>query len=197
MTVRRAASVLPLAVAALLAGCGSSAAPSGGAAAGSGAAATSGGSAPGSHLTITGTIAGRVDGSRPGSFCDVSGQVSDLSGRTLTATWTGSLNGAPYDFGITLSFYTGPGSYAPAPQKDPVDFTMGKEAAPSLSVSSGATYTYSGSTIDFRSLHGSVTVNADEKSGTLDVALKAGEGLDTTAPEVAHVTGTWSCAPQP
>jgi hypothetical protein len=183
-----AASVL--AGATIVSACGSSNSPggvSGGGGAGGGGSAASTG-----QLTLSGAIQASIDRTTPGDFCSVS--TTDPTMKSLTASWNAQVNGEPYSFEITLSFYQGPGTYKDTPDHSPVDFTMGKVTS-TVSAVAGGSETLTNQAIDYRSVKGgTVVVAADEKSGTLDVPMKAGEDINDSAPEVAHIEGSWSCA---
>lgn len=180
---------LPIAIAAVLGAslaCQSPRAPAadtatGGAPAGAPAADAGAGGGTPEDLTFAGAVSGHLTRGRKGDvyFC------GKLGPRFVADPIEGEIDGTPYDFSITI----GDGDEGPGTHTSAKELTPGSGYA---AVTVGLAHPGSG-TKDWASRPGagSVTVNADQRSGTVNSDL-APTGKATGA---AHVTGTWRCPP--
>jgi hypothetical protein len=133
-------------------------------------------------LTFTGAVTGTIK--------DASAGKGSLGGCTKTGTaftirLAGRVDGTKDAYAVDLSVlaYKKPGAY---------------QVPDGLNLSSGASvqvveFVKSKLTMGLVAASGTVTINADEKSGEVDVDLKGGFG----APERGHLKGSWKCPPNP
>jgi hypothetical protein len=126
------------------------------------------------------TFSGVVNASVTSGSTDCS-LISIPEGRALTVGVVGNAEGRRIEFSLNVGLpgpsYHGPGRYS-------VDGTLGASSG-LLSVDVGGTTTYVGATTS--EAPGTLTINPDEKSGTVDTALTSGPRIDE------HVSGTWAC----
>jgi len=160
-----------IALALLLAGCGSvarvqagaTASPSSPVSAPPSITATPTPSPFGTRLTITGAVNATVAGATAAGAC---GRTPNGDGADLRFP----IGGQPYSLSIELGSYRGPGGYPLPPDRVSLH---------TLTIGPGSQF--------FGSQSGTVTVAAGDASGTLDVSL-AGSGGSV------QVSGSWSCS---
>lgn len=157
--IRRALAVLVLVTA-----CGS-AGPTAGSASHANAATapTAAAPTPGSSLTFTGALPGTVTRTTAAGPC---GPATYGAGADLRF----ELNGQAYALLIELPSYSKPGTYPLPPDRVSLH---------TLTIGPGSRF--------FGSQSGTVTVNADGRSGTVDAALAGNAGEE-------RVSGRWSCS---
>lgn len=117
------------------------------------------GTATSAHLTITGSTTYHVGSTRPRGPCgaSVAGYAADLD---MT------LSGQTYVLSIELADYGGPGGYSIPPERVSLHTETGA-GQPALVAATG----------------GRLTVNADQRSGSIDATMS----------DRSRITGTWAC----
>lgn len=134
----------------------------------------------GQALVFTGVISGTIKDAAGGK-----GSLSGCtkSGSTFTARLAGRVDGTQDAYAIDFSIvsYRGPETYK-------VPNGMNLHSGAQVSVNS---FDKSKLPMGLAAASGTVTVNPDEKGGTVDVDLKGGFG----SPERGHLEGTWTCPP--
>lgn len=123
-----------------------------------------------SNLTFTGAVAGSI----------TSEGSCTKSSIGLNAIWTQPINGKLYLFQITPTHYNGAGTYT-------TDTTAGSPSVSITDQSIGGTTTWLS---QHSSQPGTIIVNANQTSGTVDDIMTGDDAGKTTV----HVTGTWTCA---
>lgn len=154
---------------------------SAGAAATASPSAASAEGATAEDLTFTGAVSGRMTTGKKGGvyFC------GKLGPRYIADPIEGDVGGTPLDFSITIgSGYEGAGTY-----QSTKELTPGSTYA---AVTVGLAHAGS-STKEWVNGTGAntVTVDADERSGTVNADLRATGGKSGTV----HVSGHWRCPP--
>jgi hypothetical protein len=125
-------------------------------------------------LTFTGDLSGRMESARHGNAYTCGGMGSIY----IVDPILGAINGKNYELGIQISGFKGPGTY-----KTGGELTPGSGvAAVSIWLKPEGTETRSASKT------GSVVVNPDRRSGTMDADLAGKLGS-------FRVQGAWTCPP--
>jgi hypothetical protein len=117
------------------------------------------GPASAAHLTIAGSTRSQVDSTQSRGPCGAgsAGYAAELTFR---------LNGQAYVLSMDVASYHGPGRYSVPPERVSLHTETGA-ANPTLAAA----------------VSGSVTINPDQRSGSIDTALS----------DQSRVTGTWTC----
>jgi hypothetical protein len=113
------------------------------------------------HLTIRGVVQDQVYTVQSQGSC---GRGAEGYGAQLTFP----LRGRPYVLSLQVFNYQGPGQYTIPPERVSMH-TQTTSAGPTLAAA----------------VSGTVVVNSDERSGSIDVAMS----------DSFHVSGTWACSP--
>jgi hypothetical protein len=164
MRSSRLLPVLAVVVVCVVGACGGTS-PSGGA----GTNPTSSGSTP-EDLTFTGELAGHMSSGSRGDAYVCAGSTTQL----VAGPIVGDVSGETVSINIVKLSFTGPGTYPGSG----VAFDEGpNHYFPAL----GASPT-------------GFVVNADLRSGTMDLDLAVNSDVNTV---VGHVTGSWRCPPDP
>jgi von Willebrand factor type D domain/Effector protein len=127
-------------------------------------------------LTFSGAVDARIASGSTDCFL-----ASIPEGRAFTVEVVGNADGRNIDLSLHIGLpgpsYHGPGRYS-------VDGTLGPSSA-LLNVETAGATSYTGASTS--ESPGTLTINPDEKSGTVDAAFTSGSGIDE------HVSGTWAC----
>jgi hypothetical protein len=125
-------------------------------------------------LTFTGDLSGRLDAARHGNVYTCGGMGSIY----IVDPILGSIEGKTYELGIQISGFKGPGTYK-----------TGGELTPGSGVAAVSVWIQpEGTQNASRSKSGTIVVNADKRSGTMDADLVGKLGA-------FHVAGVWTCPP--
>lgn len=125
-------------------------------------------------LTFTGDFTGRMDTARHGNAYTCGG----LGSIYIVDPILGNIGGKNYELGIQISGFKGPGTYK-----------TGGELTPGSGVAAISVWIQpEGTQNASRSKTGTIVVNADKRSGTMDADLAGKLGA-------FHVAGTWTCPP--
>ncbi len=139
----------------------------------SGAAALPHGTVP-ENLTLTGDLNGRLEAARHGNAYTCGG----LGSMFIVDPILGAINGKNYELGIQITGFKGPGTYK-----------TGGELTPGSGVAAVSVWLKpEGTEMRSTSKTGSIVVNDDKRSGTLDADLAGKLGA-------FHIAGTWTCPP--
>lgn len=125
-------------------------------------------------LTFTGEISGRMESARHGNAFTCGG----LASMFIVDPILGAIGGNSYELGMRITGFKGPGTY-----KTGGELTPGSGVAAIsiwLKPENSQTTSYSKS--------GSIVVNDDRRSGTMDANLAGKLGT-------FHVAGQWTCPP--
>jgi hypothetical protein len=126
------------------------------------------------NLVFAGELTGRMDAARHGNAYTCGG----LGSMFIVDPILGSIGGKSYELGIQITGFKGPGTY-----KTGGDLTPGSGVA-AVSVWLKPEGTQNAS----RSKAGSIVVNDDRRSGTIDADLAGKIGS-------FHMAGNWTCPP--
>jgi hypothetical protein len=125
-------------------------------------------------LTFTGELSGRMEAARHGNAYTCGG----LGSIFIVDPILGTMNGKNYELGIQISGFKGPGTYK-----------TGGELTPGSGVSAVSVWVKpEGTETRSASKTGSIVINPDRRSGTLDADLAGKLGA-------FHVAGAWTCPP--
>jgi hypothetical protein len=159
---------LALVLLSALAACGSAGTSGTGSASPNGSGGN--GSTAASHLTLAGAVTGTIASV---------GTCSPASDALFKPVWTETIGGKLYLFQIALTHYTGASTYT----------TGQTEGSPTVDLTSESDGT--GWHSQLSSQTGTIVLNSDLKSGTVDAVLTQDSG---SSPATVHVTGSWVCA---
>ena len=125
-------------------------------------------------LTFTGELTGRLEAAHHGNAYTCGGMGSIY----IIDPIVGSIGGKNYELGIEITGFKGPATYK-----------TGGELTPGSGVSAVSVWLKPEGTQDAsRSKSGTITVNDDRRSGTVDADLVGKIGA-------FHVGGAWTCPP--
>ena len=125
-------------------------------------------------LTFTGDISGRMETARHGSAYTCGGMGSIY----IVDPVLGAINGKSYELGIQITGFKGPGTCR-----------TGGELTPGSAVAAISIWLKpEGTENASRSKSGTIVVNQDRRSGTLDADLAGKLGA-------FHIAGAWTCPP--
>lgn len=125
-------------------------------------------------LTFTGDVGGRMETARHGNAFTCGG----LGAMYIVDPILGAIGGKSYELGMRITGFKGPGSYK-----------TGGELTPGSGVAAISIWLKPGNTQDVSySKSGSITVDDDKRSGTMDADLAGKLGT-------FHVAGHWQCPP--
>ena len=129
-----------------------------------------------SYLSFSGELTGSASSTQTGGLACIFGPDPDSTTRSIE--FLATVDGTLYGFQIHVDHFHGPGSYQ-----------VGLNAASSLAMVVPPSFdpTYAG-------IRGTLTVGPNSASGVMDIDLTRGSA-STTSTKVAHVTGSWRCAP--
>lgn len=125
-------------------------------------------------LTFHGDLNGHIEAAHHGNAYTCGG----LGSMFIVDPMVGTINGKSYELGIQVTGFKGPGTYK-----------TGGELTPGSGVAAVSIWVKpEGTEMRSASKTGTIVINDDRRSGTLDADLAGKLG-------VFHVSGTWTCPP--